>query len=342
MTIAARLGGALDAPEEFEPRGNGRPDVSVVIPVAERPESLLDLYLEYSAPLRASGRRVEFVFVVEPWHRALTRPLAELRERGEPIRVLEMGHGMGETALFNTAASRCRAPIILTIPAYRRIEAASLPLLVDRVERGADLVVARRWPRKSSWLVRMQQRLLHLMLGRLDDDRIHDIGSGVRAMRSDLLQQLPVYGDFLRFFPLLAIREGFRVEEVPTPQHPQDAVTRLYGPVVYLHRLIDVLGLSFLVRFTEKPLRFFGLVGASLASSGIVVLLVLLAQKLGGQGIADRPLLLLGVLLFVLGVQVVALGLVGEIIVHLHASRRPSYRLAARRSDADPVGSGRA
>ncbi len=304
--------------------------VSVIVPVSERPEALDELYLEYAVPFKESGLAFEFVFVAEPWYRQLTNTLGGLAARGEPIRVLEVGQTVGEAALLKLAASECRAPIVLTLPSYRRVMASALPELIARVEGGADVAVARRWPRSDSWLNRLQSRLFHLLLRRLTAGRIRDIASGVRAMRRDVLEEMPLYGDFFRFLPLLAMRDGYKVVEVDAAQHPSDVGTRVYAPGIYLRRVIDVFGLFFLLRFTEKPLRFFGLVGAALSMGGGLILLVLLIQRLGGQGIAGRPLLLLGVLLVVLGVQAIALGLIGEIIVHLHAPRRRSYRLARR------------
>ena len=108
-----------------------------------------------------------------------------------------------------------------------------------------------------------------------------------------------------------------------------DAQLRVYSPGTYLRRAIDVLGLFFLSRFTYKPLRFFGLIGSGLAGIGGVILVVMAIQRLAGRGLADRPLLLLAVLLFTLGVQAVALGLIGEIIVHFNAPHRRPYRVMA-------------
>ena len=102
---------------------------------------------------------------------------------------------------------------------------------------------------------------------------------------------------------------------------------RIYSPGVYLRRLIDVMGLLFLLRFTDKPLRLFGLVGSVVTLGGAAILGVIFVQRLAGQGAADRPLLLLGVLLLTLGIQAIALGLIGEMIVHLNAPRRRAYRL---------------
>ncbi len=306
--------------------------VSVIVPVTERPEPLDELYRELSAPFRADGRSFEFIFVTEPWGRSLATGLAALAAEGEPVRALLTGQVVGETAQIKIALGQCRGEIVVIHPAYRRVEAAALTTLVARVESGADVATARRWPRRDSWISRVQTRAFHRLIVGLGAGEMQDIGSGVRAARREVLREIPLYGDFGRFLPLAAQREGYLVEEVPVPQHPHERRTRVYSPGVYLRRVIDVIGLMFLLRFTEKPLRFFGLTGALLTAGGGLILLVLGLQRLGGESLADRPLLLLGLLLVVLGVQSIALGLIGEIIVHLHATRRRTYRIAGRAS----------
>jgi hypothetical protein len=126
------------------------------------------------------------------------------------------------------------------------------------------------------------------------------------------------------------LREGFRVDEVAVPQHPGDARMRVYGPGVYVRRLLDIAAFFFLAKFTEKPLRFFGLVGSLFIAAGTALSLVLFIQRVDGQGIANRPALLLAVLFLALGVQLMGLGLVGEIIVHLRAPHRRAYRVRER------------
>lgn len=310
--------------------------LSVVVPVSERPEPLAELYAEYAAALRDLGYPFEFVFAVEPYHRRLATPLTELAARGEPVRVVVAGQAAGETALLSLALAHAAGSLILVLPAYRRVEAAALPALLARAEQGADLVAARRWPRKDSWINRAQNRAFHALLARTTGSRFHDTACGVYVVRREVLQEVPLYGDFLRFLPLLAAREGYTVLEEAAPQHPGDHPRRVYSPGVYLRRLVDVLGLYVLLRFTEKPLRFFGLIGSGLSLAGALVLAILAVQRLQGQGIADRPLLLLGVLLVVMGIQAIALGLIGEIVVHLNAPRRRPYRLAGR--PAPPAG----
>lgn len=320
---------AVLAPRPAAPRPDSAEEmVSVVVTVNERPEPLARLYEEFAAPLREQRIPFEFLFVVEPWAATFAEPLGELAAAGEPVRVLTVGQTVGEAALLRLGAAHARGEVIVTLPAYRRVVADALPELIARVRRGADLVVARRWPRRDSWFNRLQNRVFHSMISGLGGGRIHDVACGVRAVRRDVLQDIPIYGDFFRFIPLLALREGYRVEEVAAPQHPRDVRARFYGPGVYLRRLVDVLGLFFLLRFTEKPLRFFGMIGSVLSIVGGALLIFLLVERLAGQGIAERPFLLVAVLFVVLGAQAIALGLVGEIIVHLRAPDRRPYRLA--------------
>jgi hypothetical protein len=310
--------------------------VSVLVPVCERFEPLDTLYEGYSAPLRARGVEFEFLFLAEPWTRDLLNDLRPLIARGEPIRLLEVGQTLGETALLKLGAEHARSETLVTLPAYWRIEADTLPTVLDALDERTDVVVARRWPRRDSWINKLQNRVFHALIAGLSGNQIHDVACGVRIMRRSVLRELPLYGDFHRFLPLFALREGYRVVEVSAPQHPGDKGPRIYSPAIYLSRLVDLLGLFFLLRFTDKPLRFFGMFGSILSATGATVLFVLLLQRLAGMGIADRPVLLLGVLLLVLGFQAIALGLIGEIIVHLHAPSRRPYRVVRNGNNAPP------
>ena len=313
------------------------PALSVIVPVTERPAPLVPFYREFSAPLRDAGFDLEFLFVVEPEYREMSRALEGLQAEGEPIRVFHVGRAAGDTALLRVGAEHARHPLLLTLPAYPRIEAGTLPSVVRPVLDGASMSVARRWPRRDSWLNRLQNRAFHLLLGSVGGTtRIRDVACGVRVVRREVFQALPMYGDFHRFLPLLALRAGYDVVEVEAPQHPGDRQPRIYSPGVYIRRVLDVFGLYFLMRFTEKPLRFFGLVGSASCVAGGVILAVVAVQRLQGQALADRPVLLLGALLLVVGIQAIALGLVGEIIVHVNAPGSREKRVHEVRPPPDP------
>lgn len=328
-TVSADVGpGELPERSVHPNSGSGSVTVSVLVPVTERPENLSEIYRTYSEPLRDDGWDYEFVFAFEPYHHDLTEELASLVEDGEPIRLLEAGQTVGEASLIKWAAEHSTGELLLTLPAYFRVEPRTLPKLLAPVDSAdADLALACRWPREDPWINQLQSRVFHFLLRMVSGSRFRDLACGVRVMRRQVLTEVPLYGDFFRFFPLLARNQGFRVEEVKGEHHPQDRRPRVYSPGVYFRRLVDLLGVFFLVRFTYKPLRFFGLVGGAVSALGGAILAVLFVQRLGGEGIADRPMLLLGVLLVTLGVQAVALGLIGEIIVHLNAPDRPGYRV---------------
>jgi uncharacterized membrane protein len=313
-------------------RPGAHAEVSVIVTVVERPEPLDALYREYAAVLASYGRSCEFIFVAHPFFHEMLEPLRALQQSGEPVRILESPRSIGETALLRMGLADARGGIVITVPAYRQVQPSALRELLAAVEEGVDLAVARRWPRLDSRVNRLQHLALHLTAGRLANGKLHDIACGVRAARREVLLDIPLYGDFARFLPLLAIYNGYNVVEVASEQHPSDLPTRVYSAGVYVRRLIDILGLYFLLRFTEKPLRFFGLIGSVLAGIGGVALVVMFVQRILGQPLGNRPLLLLAVLLATLGVQAIALGLVGEMIVHFNASRRRGYRLREPRA----------
>lgn len=311
------------------PRGGTSPVlISVVVPVTERPRNLDWIYDTYAREFKERAERFEFLFMLQPSSWSMAERLEPLLEADEPIRIFKVGQSVGESVLLQLAAAEANGGIVLTLPSYARVEPGSLGHLVDAVaEDRTDLASAVRTGPKQSIVNTVQNHLFHWLLRRSVGGKYRDVASGVRAVKREVLQDTPLYGDFFRFLPVLVDRRGYRVEEIELPRHREDAERRVYGPGIYLRRLIDLLGLFFLVRFTQKPLRFFGLVGSFFALAGTAILGVLLVQRLGGQGIADRPMLLLGAILLVLGVQAIALGLIGEIIVHLNASHSRMYRL---------------
>ncbi len=301
--------------------------VSVIVPVVERADDLLAVHSEFAKQLESEGVDLEFLFVfdggfINPPESLLTRSRESPR-----LRILRFDQPFGEAAALRAGIDHSSGAVVIMAPAYFQVQAEGVRRALATLQAGADLVVTQRSPRLDGFLNRLQSRLFHALVRRVSGVRFSDMACGLRVMKRDVAESLPLYGDLHRFIPALAAREGYRVEEVPVPQHPLDARRRLYKPGVYVRRLLDILTFFFLAKFTEKPLRFFGLVGSVFVGLGGVISAILLVQRLAGTGIANRPLLLLGVLLIALGVQIFGLGLVGEIIVHLRTPRRTSYRI---------------
>jgi hypothetical protein len=307
--------------------GNGL-KVSVIVAGPDETVPLDELYNEYAQPLKRAGISYEFVFVATADQREHLDPLAPLERANEPIVLLESAPRVAEAALLRSALPLCRGEVMLLLASDRRVSPEALPVLVQAIDEGADIVIARRAAENDAMLNRMQRRIAHALVRGLVGGAFSDLGSGVRAFRREVLAELPLYGEFSRFLPLFASREGFIVQEREVPLHPAAGRTRVYPPGVYLRRLVDLFAVFFLIRFREKPLRFFGLAGSVVSLTGMVIMGILGWQRLAGQALADRPMLVVAVLLVVLGAQSVALGLIGEIVVHAGAKRRTVYRLS--------------
>ncbi len=308
----------------------GEPEISVVIPIVERVGDLRQLHDEFAAELERLGKTCEFIFVVDDSQRNSLPVLRELQSLAEnEVLIIVLGGAFGESAALTLGLERARGDKILTLASYFQVDPRGLASAFEELDAGADLVAGRRHPRIDSFFNRVQSRLFHSFVGRLTGTRFSDISCGFKLMRRRVAQELNVYGGLHRFIPLLALSRGFSVREVPLPQRSEDRGTRYYGTGVYLGRLLDILTVFFLTKFTRTPLRFFGLLGTGLFFVGFVIDLIAVVQRmLFEQGLADRPILLLGILLMVLGVQTLSLGLVGEIIIFTHARSVREYQVA--------------
>lgn len=306
------------------------PEISVVIPVVERHGDLEQLFSEYAAVISRMGRQAEFIFVVDYRQQQVWPLLRDLQQKvKDEIILVRLGGMFGESVALTVGIEQARGEIIVTLASYFQVEPKGLEQAIQQIESGADLVVGRRFPRIDSWFNRLQTKVFHSIVNMMTGTRFRDISSGFRVMRRTVPQDLPVYGGTHRFFPILALRRGFNVQELDLPQRSEDAVTRYYGLPVYVKRLLDVLTVFFLIKFTHRPLRFFGVVSLILAIPGLAITTYLGIYRLLGLGaIAQRPLLLLGVLLMVLGIQLLSIGLIGEIIVFTHARKIREYRIA--------------
>lgn len=301
-------------------------ELSVIIPVTERCDPVRELYYKYKAGIEATGKEYEIIYVLDGERPDALKELTGLQE-SEKITIITLGKWFGESTALNAAFGQSTGGIILTLPAYQQVEAEEIPRLVAALE-DHDMILARRWPRKDSFFNRLQSKVFNYLLRSFSDLKINDAGCSVRVFRRTVLDDVPIYGDLHRFFPIMAYRQGFKVLEMNVAQAQSDTFRRIYAPGIYMRRLLDILTVFFLVKFTKKPLRFFGLVGAGLFSIGAVATAYLVIDRLFfGIALADRPALILSSLLIVLGIQVVAIGLIGEIIIFTHARDLKEYKI---------------
>jgi len=304
-------------------------EVSAIIPVSKRYDRCGTLVNEYLDALRSLGRSFELICVLDGDSVEFEETVMELSKTEKLLKIIRLAKHFGEATAISAGYEHASGDIILTLPAHYQIEPAEIDKLVAGLE-DYDLAIGVRWPHTiASRFEKWRREAFHWLVSIVGRERFSDLGCGARAMRRSVLQEIPLYAEQHRLLPLLALRRGFRTQEVHVRQSAKDRYEGRYGPRVYVRRVLDVLSVVFLVRFTKKPLRFFGLVGSATFLLGVVFLVYVVIERLFfGVDLADRPALLLSSLLVVLGLQLFALGLLGELIIFTHAQDIKEYTIA--------------
>lgn len=301
--------------------------LSIIIPVGARRSNLKDLYHEYKSGVAAVGVPYEFIFVIDGPRPDAARALQELLRDGEDLTVVHLTRNFGEAAALMAGFERSSGNAILTLPAYEQVEPAELRKLIAALG-SSDVAIGYRWPRAGNAFDKARRAAFHWLVKVVTGTSFRDLGCGVRALRRQVFEELDLYGDHHRFLAILATRLGFRVCEVPLRQSVKDRFERIYRPREYAHHALDLFSIFFLVRFTKRPLRFFGMLGASTFAIGAALITYLGVERFFfDERLADRPALILAALLIVLGMQIFALGLLGELIIFTHARGLKDYRV---------------
>ncbi len=300
-------------------------ELSVIIAVTDRYDPIREVYQEYKEGIEASKLRSEIIYVLDGPFPEVLEELTRLRKEGEKIRIITLAKRFGEGTALTVGFAHSTGNILLTLPAYQQVEAKEIPRLLNALGEH-DMVLGRRWPRIDSRLNRIRSTVFNSLL-RFDRDlSIRDAGCNVRVFKRRVADEIHIYGDLHTYLPLMAHRHGFKVTELSVTQSPRDRLRRSYSATNYANKILDILTVLFLTKFTKKPLRFFGLIGAITLALGLASTLYIVVERLFfGVGLANRPALLLSSLLVVLGIQVFAIGLIGEIVIFTHARELREY-----------------
>jgi glycosyltransferase involved in cell wall biosynthesis len=301
--------------------------ISAIVPVGGRHVDPEQLYEGYRQGLDALGHSYELIFVLDGPQEAFLAGLKRLAAAGHPFAVVSLTRPFGEATALMAGFEHATGKVIITLPAYHQIEPTELPKIVEALE-DTDLAIVRRWPRAGGLIERARRGAFHGLLSFVTGLRFRDLGCGVRACDRRVLEEIQLYGDQHRFLPVLADRQGFRVREVDVRQSKLDQRDGHYDTRVYIRGFLDIFTVFFLVRFTKKPLRFFGMIGVSLFAIGVLLVAWIVFERLfSGQELAQRPALLLSTLMVALGLQLFALGLIGELIIFTHAKQLRDYQV---------------
>jgi glycosyltransferase involved in cell wall biosynthesis len=303
-------------------------ELSIVIAITKDVENIIELYNSYKSVIVSFGKTYEFIFVLDGDFPDIQADLEKIGTNDKKIKIIRLAKNFGKATALTAGFEKSSGETILTLPAYYQVKPTSILPILNKTE-DADMVIAKRWPRVDSRFNQLQTRLLNFLQNFLAGSSFQDLGCDVRAFSRQVVEEVPIYGGQDRFFPVLASYKGFHIEEVEVEQSDKDKFWRVQRLKAYPILIIDMMAVFFLVKFTKKPLRFFGGIGMTLfAIGGIFMTYIVIERLFAGVGLAERPALLLSSLLVVLGVQIFALGLIGELIIFTHAKEMKEYTIA--------------
>lgn len=298
------------------------PVLSVVVPISRDRPGLEKLHAAYKAALSTPERSVEFIYVVDgPLETALAS-LRTLKRQGEPLEILHHAHRFGEAVALTTGFRHAGGELIMTLSEEITVKPGELDKLLAAAA-SADLVIARRMPPdgRAPGKQRKFEYAANLLFGR----RFHDLRASVRVVRRAVADEITLYGHQHYFLPLIAETHGFTVKEVEVDADRSQEKGPL-GPNLPL--VLDLITAFFLIRFIKRPFRFFGGFGfAMLAIGGLITAWLVFARLFLGEALVDRPALILSSLMVVLGIQIISVGLIGEIITFSFTREHKDYKV---------------
>jgi glycosyltransferase involved in cell wall biosynthesis len=294
--------------------------VSVIVPLFNEEHTLRSLYEELAVALDPQGSW-EVVFVDDGSTDGSYGELMKLHAAFGNLRVVRLRRNFGKSAALAAGFEEARGEVIVTIDADLQDDPAEIGNLLAKLDEGFDLVSGWKARRRDSLPRRLLSQIYNRATGMVTGVRLHDMNCGLKVFRAEVVQDLRLYGELHRYVPVLAHHRGFHVTELPVNHRPREYGRSRYGLERYARGFFDLLTVAFMGRYRYRPLHLFGGLGLVIAFVGFVILVYLTAVKIGGAGIGGRPLLLLGALLVVVGVQLFSLGLVGEMITSHHAEK---------------------
>jgi glycosyltransferase involved in cell wall biosynthesis len=291
------------------------PDLSVVIPVRNESANVDPLCEELVASLDVSGRTFEVILIDDGSTDDTFARLAARQERDPRIRVIRFRRNFGQTAAFAAGFAYARGKYIVTSDGDLQNDPRDIARMVDLIEQGHDIVCGWRKDRKDPFLTRrLPSMLANQLISRATGVRLHDYGCSLKVFRAEVVKPLRLYGEMHRFLPAIASEMGVSIEETVVNHRARRHGKSKYGLSRTVRVMLDLLTVKFLLSYSTRPLQIFGLVGGAMGLLGVLVTAWLAYQRLFGyQSIANRPLLLFGILLIFTGLQLITLGLLAEL-----------------------------
>jgi glycosyltransferase involved in cell wall biosynthesis len=320
---------------------NARPEISVVVPLYNEADNLADLHRELTLALESMGRPYEILLVDDGSRDGTLERLADLEARDRRVRVVRLRRNFGQTAAFSAGFDHARGTIVVTSDGDLQNDPADIPALVARLEQGYDMVCGWRRERHDPLSRRLPSWFANKIISWSTGVRLHDYGCSLKAIRSEVVKGLRLYGEMHRFIPAVASWMGVTVAEMPVNHRARTRGRSKYGLGRTFRVLLDLFTVKFLLAYGTRPSHLFGLTGLAFGAVAAVIAAYLLYVKfVQGEAIGGRPLLLVPPFFFITGVLLVMAGLLAELLVRIyHESQgKPTYVVKEQPRTDEPPG----
>lgn len=289
-------------------------DVSIVIPFLNESPNLKPLCDELKASLDGIDKSYEVIFVDDGSSDDGVDILRAYAETMPQIKVVSFRRNFGQTAAMAAGFDHAEGRVVITMDADRQNDPKDIPTLLAKIEEGYDLVCSWRFDRKDTYVSRKLPSLLaNKLISKVTGVNLHDYGCTFKAMTQDLAKRITLYGEMHRFIPAVASGVGAKIAEVKVNHRARTAGESKYGISRTFRVILDLITVKFLLRYHARPLHFFGMPGLALGGiGGLIVTYLVIIRLFFDQAIGDRPLLLFGFMLLVIGLQFILFGLIGE------------------------------
>ena len=295
--------------------------VSIVIPLLNEHEAILPLADEIAAVCRGLDEPWEVIFVDDGSTDGSTDRLRELALQRPNFRLVKMRRNFGKAAALMAGFSTVQGDRVITMDGDLQDDPREIPSLLAKLDTGFDLVSGWKRVRRDPIGKRWPSRFFNWTTAKLSGVPLHDFNCGLKAYRGSAARSISLYGELHRYVPVIGAYRGWRVTELPVSHRPRRFGRSKFGGERYLRGMLDLLTVLFIGRYQHRPLHLFGGLGLVMMLIGLVVSAYLTVLKIGGAGIGTRPLLTLGVLLIVVGIQFLSLGLISEMIASHRADK---------------------
>ena len=304
-------------------------DISVVVPLYNEEDNIQLLYEEIKGVLDTMAEQAEIVFVDDGSRDTTLAKLEAIQAGDDHVRVVSLRRNFGQTAAMTAGFDHARGGIIITMDGDLQNDPHDIPQLVGKLNEGYDVVTGWRHDRQDAFLSRrLPSQLANRLISRVTGVGLHDYGCTLKAFRREVIDNINLYGEMHRFIPAIASGMGISFTEVKVNHRARRFGTSKYGISRTIRVVLDLITVKFMLSYATRPLHVFGTVGVVSSLLGVTIGLILTVQRqLFGIGLANRPLLLLAVLLIFMGIQFITIGLLAELVVRTYheSQKKPIY-----------------